>query len=443
MTMPADPRAVLRSPGYVRLLVLAAVIGAPISAAAWGFLWLVDELQEWLYTDLPDDLGFDGVPMWWPLPLLALAGLLVGLIIQHLPGKGGESPADGFSPGRGAPSPIELPSIFLAALTSISLGVVIGPEAPLLALGGGLGVCAVRLAARDAPPRTATVVAAAGSFAAVSTLMGSPLLGAFLLMEASGLGGPMMSLVLVPGLVAAGVGSLIFIGLDSWTGLGTFSLAVPDLPSTGAPTVGEFAWALAIGVAAAFVGTGIRLLALFLRPHVERRTILLTPVVGLAIAGLAIAFAEGSDESSSLVLFSGQSALPQVLDNAASYSVGTLVLLIVCKGLAYGAALSSFRGGPIFPAMFVGAVGGMALSHLPGLDLIAGAAMGIGALTVTMLGLPLTSVLLASFLVSSSGLDALPVVIIAVAVAFVASERLKPLLIKAGLPSPAEAAAPS
>ena len=121
MTMDADPHAVLRSPGYVKLLVLAAIIGAPIAAAAWGFLWVVDEAQDWLFTDLPDDLGFDSVPTWWPLPLLALAGLLVGLTIRHLPGEGGESPADGFQPGRGAPSPIELPSIFLVANTCIVL----------------------------------------------------------------------------------------------------------------------------------------------------------------------------------------------------------------------------------------------------------------------------------------------------------------------------------
>ena len=426
MTMPADPHEVLRTPGYVRLLVFAALIGAPISAAAWGFLWLVDELQDWLYTDLPGDLGFDGAPMWWPLPLLALAGLLVGLTIRYLPGKGGESPADGFTPGRGAPSPIELPGIFLAALAGLSLGAVIGPEAPLIALGGGLGVCALRLASRDVPPTTQAVVAAAGSFAAISTLLGSPVLGAFLLMEASGLGGPTMALVLVPGLVAAGVGSLIFVGLDSWTGLGTFSLAIPDLPPVGSPTIAEFAWAIAIGLAAAFVGTGIRRLALFVRPHVERRMVLLTPVVGLAMAGFAIAFAEGSGESSSLVLFSGQSALGPVLDNAASYSVGTLGALIMCKGLAYSAALSSFRGGPIFPAMFLGAVGGVALSHLPGLDTIPGAAMGIGAMTVTMLRLPMTSVLLATLLLLSSGLEAMPLVIIAVAVAYVASERIGP-----------------
>ena len=94
------------------------------------------------------------------------------------------------------------------------------------------------------------MVAAAGSFAAVSTLLGSPLLGAFLLMEASGLGGAM----LVPGLLAAGVGSLIFLGLDHLTGLGTFSLAIPGLPHVGSPTGAEFFWALAIGGMAADSG---------------------------------------------------------------------------------------------------------------------------------------------------------------------------------------------
>ncbi len=438
MTTPPDPYAVMRSPGYLKLLVLAAITGAPIAAIAYGFLWLVDELQEWLFTDLPGDLGFDSTPAWWPLPLLALAGLLVGLTIQHLPGRGGESPADGFQPGRGAPTPIELPGIFFAALAGLSLGVVIGPEAPLIALGGGLGVCAVRLAARDSPPQTATVIAAAGSFSAISTLLGSPLLGAFLLMEASGLAGPTMALVLVPGLVAAGVGSLIFLGLDSWTGLGTFSLVIPDLPTAGTPTVAEFAWAIGMGVAAAFLATGIRRLALFVRPHVEPRTLLLTPVVGLVIAGLAIAFAEATDKSSSLVLFSGQSALGPVLEQATDYSVGALVLLVLCKGLAYSLALSAFRGGPIFPAMFIGAVGGVALSHLPGLDMITGAAVGIGAMTVAMLRLPMTAVLLATLLLLSSGLEAMPVVIIAVAVAYVAAERLMP----SSSPAPAAAGEP-
>jgi hypothetical protein len=183
---------------------------------------------------------------------------------------------------------------------------------------------------------------------------------------------------------------------------------------------------VAIGLAAALVGSAVRALALAVRPHVERNTLLLTPVAGLVIAALAIVFAEATDEGSSLVLFSGQSALGPLLGDATAYSVGTLVLLIACKGLAYGVALSSFRGGPIFPAMFIGAVGGIALSHLPGLDMVSGAAMGIGAMSAAMLRLPMTSVLLATLLLLSSGLEAMPLVIIAVAVAYVASERLSP-----------------
>ena len=82
--------------------------------------------------------------------------------------------------------PIELPGIALASFATLSLGVVLGPEAPLIAIGSGLGVLAVHLLKRDAPETAVMVIGAAGSFAAISTLLGSPLVGAFLLMEASG-----------------------------------------------------------------------------------------------------------------------------------------------------------------------------------------------------------------------------------------------------------------
>ncbi len=426
MNMPPDPLALLRSRSYIALLVIAAIVGAPVSAVAYFFLALVSKMQGWIFTDLPKGVGFHSEPLWWPVLPLLLAGVLVGLTIRYLPGKGGHSPADGFKAGAGPPSPRDLPGIVLAAFATLCLGVVLGPEGPLIALGGGLGVMAIKLVKRDAPARTQAAVAAAGSFAAISTLLGSPLTGAFLLMEASGLGGTMMQVVLVPGLLAAGVGSLIFTGLDAWTGLGTFSLAIPGLPHVGAPTFGEFGWALAIGVLAVPFGSGIRWLGLFLRPYVERRMVLLTPVVGLAVAGLAIAFAAATGKGSSEVLFSGQSALGPFVDHAASYTVGALVLLLACKGIAYGVSLSSFRGGPTFPALFLGAAGGVALSHLPGLPLVDGVAMGIAAMSVVMLRLPLTSVLLASLLLASDGLAVMPLVIVAVVVAYVLSARLTP-----------------
>jgi H+/Cl- antiporter ClcA len=425
VTAPYDPLAPLRSRSYVALLALAAIVGVVVSVVAYGFLALVSKVQGWIFTSLPRDLGFHAEPVWWPIPPLVIAGVLVALTIRYLPGTGGHSPADGFKVG-GAPSPIELPGVVLAALATLCLGVVLGPEAPLVALGGGLGICALRLTKREAPAKTKAVIAAAGSFAAISTLLGSPLIGAFLLMEASGLGGATLELVMIPGLLAAGIGSLIFIGLGHWTGLGPFSLALPHLPHFGTPDLAEFGWALVIGVAAAALGVGIRRLALLLRSHVERRMVLGMPVVGLAVAGLAIAFAEGSGKATSEVLFSGQNALGPLIQHSAAYTVGTLLLLMTCKGLAYSASLSSFRGGPIFPALFLGAAGGVALSHLPGLPLVPAVAMGIGAMSAVMLRLPMSSVLLATLLLAADGLAVTPLVIVAVVVAYVVSARLAP-----------------
>ena len=117
-----------------------------------------------------------------------------------------------------------------------------------------------------------------------------------------------MGVILVPGLLAAGIGSLIFVGLDDWTGFGTFSLAVPNIPPAGSPTGAEFLWAIAIGVLAAIIGTCIRRLALFLQPIVERRMVLLTPVVGITIGVLAFIFVEATDRTSADVLFSARTS---------------------------------------------------------------------------------------------------------------------------------------
>ena len=429
-----DPLAVLRSRGYLGLLVLAAILGVPISAAAYFFLQLVAHLQRWVFTGLPQAIGL-GEPVWWPLLPLALAGLLVGLTVRHLPGRGGPSPADGFHE-HGAPAARELPGLLLASLATLALGAVLGPEGPLIALGAGLSAWAARLLRRDMPAQAVAIIGATGSFAAVATLLGSPLLGAFLLMEASGLAGATASLVLVPGLLAAGIGALIFVGLDAATGLGSVSLAIPGLPSFARPDVAEFGWALVIGVAAALLGSGIRWLALSLRTWVERRVVFGTVLVGLAVAALAIGYAQGTGKDPSDVLFSGQDALGPLVNNSGDYSVGALLALVACKALAYGASLSSFRGGPVFPAMFIGAAGGIALSHLPGLPVVPAVAMGIGAMCVVMLRLPMTSVLLATLLLLSDGLAAMPLVIVAVVVAYVVSAWFVPAPPAVATPEP-------
>jgi H+/Cl- antiporter ClcA len=422
---PPNPVELLKSRSYLALLVLGSLVGVVVATVAYFFLKGVAEAQQYFFTTLPRNLGFDGAPVWWPIPPLVVGGLLVGLTIKYLPGTGGHKPAEGFKPS-GAVLPIELPGIIVAAFATLAFGVVLGPEAPLIAIGSGLGILAVHLFKRDAPEMASMVIGAAGSFAAISTLLGSPITGAFLLMEVAGLGGPLLGVVLVPGLLAAGIGSLVFVGLNAWVGFGTFTLAIPDIPKFTTPDIAEFAWAIGIGLAAAILGSGIRRLGLLLQPIVERRKVLLTPVAGLAVAGFAILFAEVTHRSSSAVLFSGQSALPTVVEQAGAWTVGALTLLIVCKSLAYGASLGAFRGGPTFPGMFIGAVGGIVLSHLPGLPMIAGVGMGIGAMTVAMLGLPMTSVLLVAVLLQADAVPLLPLVIVAVVVSYVASARLGP-----------------
>src|SRR6266540_4843104 len=137
-----DPSVVIRSRRYRFLLVAAALLGVVVSVASWCFLEAVHGLQVWVYEDLPGELGFDTVPTWWPLPVLALAGLPVGFAIARLRGRGGHEPTEGIKTGTPT-QPIELPGVVLAALASIGLGFVVGPEAPLIALRMGLAIFSV------------------------------------------------------------------------------------------------------------------------------------------------------------------------------------------------------------------------------------------------------------------------------------------------------------
>ncbi|MGO9029533.1 MAG: chloride channel protein [Acidimicrobiales bacterium] len=436
-TAAPDPDQLLRSRSYLVILGLSAVIGVPVALAAFGFLQLVSVIQKGVFDHLPHVLGYGSAPSWWGIPVVGAAGGIVGLSLRYVHGNGGHSPADGLSPG--APTIPDLPGIVIAATVTLGLGVVLGPEAPLIAIGGGLGLIAVRLARQDAPQMAYTVIAAAGSFAALGTIFGSPLLAAFFLMEAVGVGGAMLSLILLPGLLASGIGALVSVGMGRWTGLGTFSLALPHLPGFTDPTFVDFCWAVAVGLASALLSWAIRRLALYLRPFSTAHLVTVTPLMGVVIGALALVFALGSGRSAQDVLFSGQTFLGPLVSHAAAWSLGALALLIGCKVVAYGVSLSSFRGGPIFPALFIGAAGGILLSHLPGFGLVPGLACGLAGMSTGMLRLPLSSAMLAGLLLASEGLAVDPLIVVTVAVAYVTVARLSP--VPATTPVPAAAVA--
>src|SRR5262249_10499705 len=156
------------------------------------------------------------------------------------------------------------------------------------------------------------------------------------------------------------------------------------------PTLAGFGWALVIGLAAALFGTVIRRSSLRLATLTQPRIVTVGPLAGLGVAGLAVWYSAATGHSASDVLFSGQSSLPGLLPGASRYGVWTLIGLLAAKGAGYAICLACFRGGPVFPALFLGAAGGIAFSHLPGLPMLAGAAMGTGAMAAAMLRLPLT-----------------------------------------------------
>ncbi|MFL5860880.1 MAG: chloride channel protein [Solirubrobacteraceae bacterium] len=412
---------IMGSRRFVALLAIVAVIGIVVSLAAWCFLEGIYQIQQELYTHLPHALGYtQGPPLWWSLPVLGVAGVLVALFIMRLPGDGGHLPAKGLAVGGAPAPPIDLFGVILAGLVVISFGIVLGPEAPLIALGSGVALLSIRLARREQPPQTLMIVAAAGSFAALSFIFDSPLIAAVILIEASGIGGPRLPLILLPGLMSAGIGTLVAIGMGSFTGLSTsdFALGPLELPHFAHPTLGQFGWTIVLGIAIAVVTRVVMLGGLSTYEVVRHRLLLFLPAVGVVIAGLAIAFHGATNKSVNEVLFSGQDGLPGLVAHAGSWSASALILLIVFKGLAYTLSLGSFRGGPTFPAVFLGAAAGILASHLPGFAVTPAVAVGMGAATAAVLRLPLSAIVLATLLTVRGGTGDEPLIIVGVVVAY-------------------------
>ena len=199
--------AALGGLGYLRLIGLGALIGIPAALVAAVFLALVHVVEDWLWTNLPEHLG-DTQPPWYLLLGLPVVGALVVVAARLLlPGDGGTSPLHGIS---ATPTPWRYgPGVALAAVGTLGFGAVLGPEAPLIALGSVVGSLLTLVVRLD--ERSTAVMTTAGSFSAISALFGGPLVAGMLLVE-GGLGmGTALVPLLLPGLVAAAVGYVLFL----------------------------------------------------------------------------------------------------------------------------------------------------------------------------------------------------------------------------------------
>jgi hypothetical protein len=281
-------REILRRPEYLRALVFCAVIGILVSLAAFWFLVLLHEMESLIWVDWPHDLGWATPPWWWPLPLALVSGAVVALVVLRFPGRGGHIPAGGLH--AGGASKAAVPGVAVAALASLPLGAVLGPEAPLIALGGGLALVFRDLVRAPATESSTALLGAAGAAAAISTIFGNPLVAAVLLMEVAGVGGPQLFVVMLPALLAGGVGAIVFTGFGHWTGLDAESLNI-GLPAPPTLDLGDVVWstlmAVVLGAAIHWIIMGGRVAARFVSGHVVRNTML----CALAAGGCATLYA--------------------------------------------------------------------------------------------------------------------------------------------------------
>ena len=239
---------------YVRLIVIAAIVGIPAAFAAAAVLGLVHYTEHWLWHDLPRAIGYSSPPWFLVIGLPTAGAAIVAVVRRFLPGDGGHPPLEGLSL---APVAVSLvPCIVLAAVGTLGFGAVLGPEMPVIAIGSAAGMAVNHFARLRG--RESKVVSSAGSFSALSALFDGPLVAAIMLTESgAGLGANLLTMLL-PGFVAAAVGYLIFTGFGHWGGLNAPGLTVPHLPAYTGVHPGDLLAAIVVGILAAIVVAAAR-----------------------------------------------------------------------------------------------------------------------------------------------------------------------------------------
>lgn len=391
---PAPPERMARQ--IIVLSIIAIGVGLLAGAGATLFVGVEHHLQAWLWEDLPEALGHEFAPAWLVVALLA-TGAVITFLAEKLPGNGGHTPLHGFGLDIG---PREIVSVIVAALGSLSFGAVLGPEAPLMALGTALGV----IAFRDRTTPAARVMLVVGAMAAIGAIFGNPLITCVLMLEFALLAGAPLTtpVVLMPALAGLASGYVLQVGLEDWSGLGEAQLALPGLAPYPELHLTDLWVSVPLAIVVAIVGMAARLGAMRIAEVADRFRLpaLLGGAVVVAICAIAVDSITGGGLD--LVLFSGQSAMPQYL---AITSVGTALVILVGKFVAYSASLGAgFRGGPVFPAIALGVILSAAAAQLvDGTSTSGLAAVGIAAATAASLRMPFTALLLGAVLTYPAG----------------------------------------
>ncbi|HHP0861255.1 TPA: ion channel protein [Escherichia coli] len=334
------------------LLSLPAVaIGIASSLILIVVMKIASVLQNLLWQRLPGTLGIAQDSPLWIIGVLTLTGIAVGLVIRFSQGHAGPDPA--CEPLIGAPvPPSALPGLIVALILGLAGGVSLGPEHPIMTVNIAL---AVAIGARLLPRVNRmewTILASAGT---IGALFGTPVAAALIFSQT--LNGssevPLWDRLFAP-LMAAAAGALT-------TGLffhPHFSLPIAHYGQMEMTDILSGAIVAAIAIAAGMVAVWC-LPRLHAMMHQMKNPVLVLGIGGFILGILGVI---GGPVS----LFKGLDEMQQMVANQAFSTSDYFLLAVIILAALVVAAASGFRGGRIFPAVFVGvALGLMLHEHVP------------------------------------------------------------------------------
>ena len=334
------------------LLSLPAVaIGIASSLILIVVMKIASVLQNLLWQRLPGTLGIVQDSPFWIIAILTLTGIAVGLVIRFSQGHAGPDPA--CEPLIGAPvPPSALPGLIVALILGLAGGVSLGPEHPIMTVNIAL---AVAIGARLLPRVNRmewTILASAGT---IGALFGTPVAAALIFSQT--LNGssevPLWDRLFAP-LMAAAAGALT-------TGLffhPHFSLPIAHYGQMEMTDILSGAIVAAIAIAAGMVAVWC-LPRLHAMMHQMKNPVLVLGIGGFILGILGVM---GGPVS----LFKGLDEMQQMVANQAFSTSDYFLLAVIKLAALVVAAASGFRGGRIFPAVFVGvALGLMLHEHVP------------------------------------------------------------------------------
>ncbi|MGW0995863.1 ion channel protein [Streptomyces sp. NPDC002523] len=386
---PAPARALLP------LILPAVVVGVAAALVFIGVSTAAERLQHVLWGPLPDALGIGRYSVLWMFVMLIATGLAVGLVVWKVPGHAGPDPA---TLGLDAPvlPPVVLPGLVLAAGLMLAGGPSLGPENPIIAVNIGL---AAWLGGRVVPRAEGRLWPALAEAGTIGALFGTPVAAALVVSEALA-GRPMRGRLwdnLFASLTAGTCGALT----TTLVFHPTFDLGLPPF---GHPRWGDVAAAMVTASAAALLG----MCAVYAFPYVHaafrrlRHPMLMLPAGGVVLGALA---AVGGQ----LTLFKGLDEVAELARAPEGRSAGGFAALAVVKLAALlVAAACGFRGGRIFPAVFVGtALGLCAHALVPAVHPSVGVATGVLGMLLAITRQGWVSLFTAAVLVASPAVLAL------------------------------------